>query len=144
MALTDKNKLFADHYLVELNATKAAVLSGYSEKTARVQGSRLMTNVDIRAYIDEKQKVISQKLELNAEWVLQRLKDISDRCMVVEPVMTFNYVTKELEETGEYKFDSNGANKATELIGKHLKLFTDVVDHTGQVVIIKGEDQLED
>jgi len=45
--------LFAQEYVVDFNATKAAVRAGYSEKTARSQGQRLLTNVDIQAAVSE-------------------------------------------------------------------------------------------
>lgn len=135
MALTDKKKLFADHYLVLLNATEAAIKAGYSEKTAYSQGSRLLKDVDIHAYIEEKQQVRAEKLELDAEWVLKRLMAISDRCMTAEPVIEFDPDTRQMKETGEYKFDSTGANRATELIGKHLGMFKDKLDITGEMTI---------
>ncbi|RCW44228.1 phage terminase small subunit [Paenibacillus prosopidis] len=125
MALTDKKKLFADHYLVLLNATEAAVKAGYSEKTAYSQGSRLLKDVEVHAYIEEKQQVRAEKLSVDADWVLKRLMEISDRCMTAEPVIEFNPDTRQMEESGEYKFDSTGANRATELIGKHLGMFKD-------------------
>lgn len=125
MALKDKKKLFADHYLVLLNATEAAVKAGYSEKTAYSQGSRLLKDVEVHAYIEEKQQVRAEKLSVDADWVLKRLMEISDRCMTAEPVVEFNPETRQMEESGEYKFDSTGANRATELIGKHLGMFKD-------------------
>jgi phage terminase small subunit len=142
--LTDKQEAFIREYMVDLNATQAAIRAGYSEKTATEQGSRLLTNVKVLARIEELKNKRAEKLEVDAEWVLKRLMQISDRCMTAEPVLAFNYETKELEETGEYKFDSTGANKSTELIGKHLGMFKDKVEHSGNLVIFKGEDDLED
>ena len=46
--LTEKQKKFVDEYLIDLNATQAAMRAGYSEKTARSIGQRLLTNVDIQ------------------------------------------------------------------------------------------------
>lgn len=139
--LTEKKKIFADEYLICLNATEAAIKAGFSEKTARSQGSRLLTDVDISTYLDAQRQKLQGKIELDQEWVLRRLKEISDRCMTAVPVMVFDYVDKELkqkidEDTGEgvFEFDSNGANKATELIGKHLGMFiTKKVEHSGEI-----------
>lgn len=133
--LTEKQEAFIREYIIDLNATQAAIRAGYSEKTATEQGSRLLTNVKVRARIEELQNERAEKLKLNAEWVLNRLKEISDRCMTAEPVMTFDYESKSMIETGEYQFDSTGANKATELIGKHLGMFKDKVEITGGTVI---------
>lgn len=128
MKLTDKQEAFVREYLVDLNATQAAIRAGYSERTAQAQSSRLLTNVMVRTRIEELQAKRAEKLELDADWVLRRLKEISDKCMQAEPVMTFDYDSKTMVETGEYKFDSVGANKSTELIGKHLGMFKDKLD----------------
>lgn len=57
MKLTPKQRLFVQEYLVDLNATAAARRSGYSKKTAKSQGQRLLTKVDIKAAIAKAQKV---------------------------------------------------------------------------------------
>lgn len=129
--LTDKQQRFCEEYLIDLNATQAAVRAGYSEKTANREGSRLLSKVDIQEQIFALRANISDKLALNVEWVLTRLKEISDRCVQAEPVMVRNS-EGELVPSGEYKFDSAGANKATELIGKHLGMFGDKLDVTSK------------
>jgi phage terminase small subunit len=126
MALTEKQKRFCDEYLIDLNGTQAAIRAGYSERSARQISDRNMSNDDIIAYLNEKRKVLQDKVDLSQEWVLRRLKEISDRCMQAEPVMTFD--GDQWVESGEYKFDSTGANKSTELIGKHLGMFVNKVD----------------
>lgn len=132
--LTPKQNLFIKEYLIDLNATQACIRAGYSEKTARSQGQRLLTNVDIQKSIEESFGNRADKLDLTAEWVLNNLKEVSQRCMQAEPVMI--KIDGKPEPSGEYKFDSSGANKALELIGKHLKLFTDKVEHTGEIEIV--------
>lgn len=121
--LTAKQELFCQEYIIDLNATQAAIRAGYSERTANAQASRLLANVKVSARIKELKDERAEKLELDAYWVLKRLKDISDRSMQAEPVMEFDRETGEMIETGEYAFDSNGANKSTELIGKHIGMF---------------------
>ena len=133
MALTEKKKLFADHYLVNLNATEAAKLAGYSEKTAYSQGHRLLKDVEVHAYIEERQKERAEKLELDADWVLEKLKTVVDMSMQAKPVEKWDYNEKKLVETGEYQYDSTGANRALELIGKHLGMFKDKIEHSGNV-----------
>lgn len=121
--LNEKQEMFAQEYIVDLNATQAAIRAGYSEKTASAQASRLLNNVKVLARVKELKNQRAEKLELDAYWVLKRLKDISDRSMQAEPVMEFDHENKEMVATGEYQYDSQGANRATELIGKHIGMF---------------------
>jgi len=129
--LTPKQEQFCQEYLIDLNATQAAIRAGYSEDSAGVEGCRLLKNANVYARVKELQADRLEKLQINQDWVLLRLMQISDRCMQQEEVKEFDYVSKELKGTGEYQFDSNGANKSTELIGKHLGMFKDRIEHTG-------------
>lgn len=112
---------FADQYLVLNNGTKAAVAAGYSPKTARQKASQLLVIEEIELYIENGRRLASEKAIVDAAWVQKRFKDISDRCMQAEPVMEF--VDGEYVESGEYKFDSSGANKATENLGKIIGVY---------------------
>lgn len=135
MALSEKHELFAMEYIKDLNAAQAAIRAGYSEKTARQQGSRLLTNADIRARIDELMGKRKEELNIDTEFVLSRLVEVSEMCMQAKPVMKWNYEERQLEETGEYTFDSTGANRALELLGKHLGMFKDKIEHSGDINI---------
>jgi phage terminase small subunit len=121
--LTAKQDMFCREYIIDLNATQAAIRAGYSERTARVTASNLLAKPNIAARVKHLKDKRAEELELDAYWVLKRLKDISDRSMQAEPVMEFDRNSGEMVETGEYEFDSNGANKSTELIGKHIGMF---------------------
>lgn len=121
--LTDRQDRFCQEYIIDLNATQAAIRAGYSEKTARSTASNLLTKPNILARVKELKDERAEKLNLDAYWVLKRLKDVSDRSMQAEPVMQYDPQLGEMVHTGEYEFDSNGANKATELIGKHIGMF---------------------
>lgn len=134
MALRPKQEAFVREYLVDLNATQAAIRAGYSAKTAGQIGDENLKKPQIRARIDELINKRAEKLELDAQWVLTKLKDVAERCLTeVEPILEFDRHSRSMEPTGEYKFDSQGANRALELIGKHLKMFTDKVEHSGDV-----------
>lgn len=133
MALSEKHELFVMEYLKDLNATQAAIRAGYSEKTAKQQGSRLLTNADIRARIDELMERRKEKLDIDSDWVIARLIEVSEMSLRAKPVMKWDYEERRLVETGEYQFDSNGANRALELIGKHLGMFKDKIEHSGDV-----------
>lgn len=74
--LTDKQELFAREYLKDLNATQAAIRAGYSEKTARSQANRMLTNVDIENRIAELKSVRNEEVGIDAAYVLKRLVEI--------------------------------------------------------------------
>ncbi len=119
--LTDKQEKFCQEYLIDLNGTQAAIRAGYSQKTANEIAAENLTKPSIINRLNELRKPLEEKTAVSQEWVRKRFKEISDRCMTAEPVMIYdgeNWV-----ESGEYKFDSSGANKATEMLGKHLGFF---------------------
>lgn len=119
--MNDKQKRFADEYLIDLNGTKAAIRAGYAENSAAVQASQMLNNEEIKKYLDQRKQEIDDELGISAYWVKKRFKEISDRCMTAEPVMI--KVDGEWVESGEYQFDSSGANKATESLGKIIGVF---------------------
>jgi len=119
--LTDQQKKFIEEYLIDFNATKAAIRAGYSEVSARSQASQLLSNEEINAYYQKRFKEVEGELGLNAFFVKKRFKEISDRCMQAEPVLIFD--GEQWVESGEYKFDSSGANKATEALGRIVGVF---------------------
>ena len=141
--LTPKQEMFVKEYLVDLNATQAAIRAGYSKKTADRIGPELLGKTCVARAIEEANQKRAEKLELSAEWVLENLKNVAVRCQQAEPVMVFDYRTKEMVETGEYQFDSKGANRALELIGKHLGIFENRLNLTGSVGV-KIVDDVDD
>jgi phage terminase small subunit len=130
--LPSRKQEFVNEYIVSLNATQAAIKAGYSVKTARSQGQRLLTNVDIQEAIQEALKAREQRTLITADYVIKGFKEVAERCMQHSPVMVFDkeareYVQARDEETGQgvWEFDSGGANKALEMLGKHLGIFAD-------------------
>lgn len=135
---TDKQRLFCEEYLIDLNATQAAIRAGYSRETAYSIGSENLKKPEIRTRISEMMERRSEKLLIDQEFVIQNLIEVSQRCMQAKPVMVFDYVEKTMvhkgKEDGEaiYEFDSLGATKSLELLGKHLKMFTDKLQTDGK------------
>lgn len=117
--LTPKQRKFCEYY-IEFggNASKAAKAAGYSKKTARQQGSRLLTNVDIAAYTRILQKLLIKSSGLSKESLLLDLVEIKNRCLEAKPVQEWNYDTHQLEDTGEFTFDAKNAIKAITQIEK--------------------------
>lgn len=71
--LNDKQRRFAEEYIVDLNATQAAIRAGYSKSTAKQQGSRLLTNDDLQQYVAELKAQRSKRVQIDADYVLKRL-----------------------------------------------------------------------
>jgi len=140
IGLTDKQERFCQEYLIDLNGTQAAIRAGYSESSAKEIASENLTKPNIQERIKALQEQIALRLEISQDWVLKRFKDISDRCMTAEPVMVRNE-DGIFVESGEYQFDSSGANKATEAIAKHLGFFE---KDNKKEVVTKSADLSED
>lgn len=76
MALTAKQQRFVDEYLIDLNATQAAIRAGYSEKTARSISNENMTKPDIQAAIEKGMQARSGRVEITQDMVLRELAKI--------------------------------------------------------------------
>ena len=80
--LTDNQELFCREYLIDLNATQAAIRAGYKETTAQEQGSRLLSNVMVQSYILELKQQRNERNKINADYVLKRLTEIDQMDVV--------------------------------------------------------------
>lgn len=89
MKLTEKQKKFADFYIKLGNATQAAIEAEYSKRTARSQGQRLLTNVDIKNYIDERMAQLASERIMSAQEILERLSLIAS-AEITETVVVAN------------------------------------------------------
>lgn len=133
-ALTPKQRRFVDEYLVDLNATQAAIRAGYSAKTARQIGTENLAKPSISAAITKAEAARSERIEVTQDWVLARLIENAERSMQHEKV--FNSLG---QPTGEYRYEGSVANRALELLGKHLAMFTDRVEHAGEIPVLVFE-----
>lgn len=122
--LNDKQIKFCNEYLIDLNATQAAIRAGYSEKTARFIASENLTKPNIQKYISELQEGIKKRNKISQDEIVQDLIEIKNRCMQNVPVMYYDKIDKEWKQEGDdageplYKFDAIGATKALDLLGK--------------------------
>lgn len=126
--LTDRQKEFVRQYLVDLNATKAAIRAGYSERTAYSVGQRLLKNVEIQRAVAAAQAKRARRVEVTQDYVLSNLVEVVERTMQRAPVLDRKgeQVTDE-EGRAVWTFDPKNANRALELLGKHLGIFADKV-----------------
>ena len=122
MKLTNKQELFIQYYMISLNATNAAIKAGYSEKTARFIGFENLTKPHIALEIEERLAQRATDNGITADYVLKGIKAIADREGIRE----------------------NDTLKAYELLGKHLKLFTEKIEsenvNTNISIKIDGEE----
>lgn len=109
--LTPKQSLFVKEYLVDLNAKQAAIRAGYSKKTAEWIGPQLLKKTHVSKVVKKALSKRSDKTEITAEWVIEKLKIVLTTCL--DPQEGFN---------------AAGANKALELIGRHIGMFTEKID----------------
>ena len=139
--LTPKQERFVDEYLVDLNATAAAIRAGYSEKTARFIGAENLTKPNISAEIAERRAKLRSKLEISQEAVLQELASIAfangtDFVTVTGAGLLCVKPTSEVPKEkrpaiASIKYNQQGVEiklhdkvKALELLGKHLGVFS--------------------
>lgn len=139
MPLTPKQDRFCQEYVADSNATQAAARAGYSEKSVNQQGPRLLVNAGIQARIAVLQGDVAKQCGIDAKYVLDGFKRIYERCIQARPARD-----KEGKELGYFLFNQTGANKALEMLGKHLALFTEKIDltttHKKQIEIILSND----
>lgn len=127
--LTPKQQRFCEEYMVDLNGTQAAIRAGYSDNTARAIASENLTKLDIQAEIVKLKAKISEETGITIKYVIDGLQEVAERCMQKKPVMVYNKEEKRSEQAtnedgeGIWTFDSSGANRSLELLGKHLGMF---------------------
>ena len=115
--LTLKQELFVYEYLIDLNATQAAIRAGYSRKTAYSIGFENLKKPEIAKAIQVAANERIKRTEIDADWVLHEQVKVYKRCMQDLPILD-----KEGNPAGEYKFNAAGANRALESIGKHTSV----------------------
>jgi len=125
MTLTDKQKMFCKEYIVNLNATQAAIKAGYSKKTATETGYENLRKPHVQKEIQQLMNKRAKNAEISAQNVLESILEIRETCTA-----KVELVSKTGDILGETIVDVNGALKANEMLGKHLKLFTDRVEST--------------
>lgn len=116
--LTPRQEEFCHQYIVDLNGTQAAIRAGYAQGSAEVTASQLLRIPKVRQVIDELKAERQQRTQITADWVLEKIKATVERC----------------EMEGEH----NPLLKGCELLGRHLKMFTDKLEVEGEISISEG------
>ena len=119
--LTPKQALFVKEYLVDLNATQAAIRAGYSENSAAVTGCENLIKPNIQNAIQEAMQERKKRVEITADSVLESIVLIQQDAM-----------QQSFDDDGNRKMLNHAAAlKAAELLGRHLALFIDKKEITG-------------
>ena len=151
MALTKKQKLFVEEYLIDLNATQAAIRAGYSPETANEQGSQNLAKLSIRNEIDKRMAERSRRTGINQDRVLMELAKIA----LVNPANVVNFEEATIKEDAadedlaavasvkvkrfptkngegiEREIKFHDKNKALDALGRHLGMFKDKLELSG-------------
>ena len=163
--MTKKQQRFVNEYLIDLNATQAAIRAGYSPDTAQQMGSENLSKPVIRNAIDKAIAERSRRTGINQDRVINEIakvaflnpadmidlneaavRDDADRddtaCIASVKVKTIPTDEGVISEREVKTYDKL---RALEMLGKHLGMFTDRVKMEGAVpIVITGDDQLED
>ena len=148
--MTKKQKRFIEEYLVDLNATQAAIRAGYSPDTAKSIGNENLTKPDIRAHIDKAMAERSKRTGINADRVVQELAKIAlvNAIDVIDPTTAtiqdgaLPEYTAAIQSVKVKTFGEDGLEreikmadkiKALELLGKHLGMFKDKIELSGSL-----------
>ncbi len=128
LKLNEKQKMFCEEYIIDLNATQSAIRAGYSEKTARQIGAKLLTKVDIQLYIEKLMQDKKDKLIAKQDEVLEFLTG-----------------TMRGEEKDAFGLDANLTDriKCAELLGKRYGTFKEQVNVNGNIPVVIADDITE-
>ena len=163
--LTEKQQRFVDEYLIDLNATQAAIRAGYSAKTADAIGCENLTKPNIQEAISKAMAERSKRTGINQDRVVLELariafvniKDVvdtdtgeilsnasQDDLACIESIK-FKQSDNQYGGSIEREVKISPKLKALELLGKHLGMWNDKLDvNITQPIVITGEDALED
>lgn len=126
--LTQKQQRFVEEYLVDLNATQAAIRAGYSAKTAASIGEENLRKPDIPRAIEEAKKTRSERTAIDQDYVLRAIVDTIERCAQARPVLDRNGdpVMVEMPDgkrAPAYVFDAQAVLRGADLLAKHIGLY---------------------
>ncbi|RSE27619.1 terminase small subunit [Acinetobacter johnsonii] len=163
--LTPKQQRFVEEYLIDLNATQAAIRAGYSEKTAKSIGQENLTKPDIQKAIEEAQSKRAEQTQIDAAYVLKRLVEIDQMDVLdimdddgnIKPLRDWPKIWRQYISNIETISMDDGEGwlkkikwpdkvKNLELLGRHVSVgaFKDKVEHSGKLEIQSLSDLMDD
>ena len=138
--MTDKQKRFAEEYLVDTNATQAAIRAGYSKKTAYSMGQQLLKKIEIKTYIDEELAKMKDEKVADAKEVMEYLTSVlrgesKSEVVVIEGEGEGYSSARRMDKAP----DEKEKLKAAELLGKRYGIFTDKTSVNVEPVVIVND-----
>lgn len=121
--LTPRQRYFVQEFLIDCKPAKAAERSGY----VAGHGRQLLEMPKIRAAIGEAMRQRSARTKITQDYVISKIVETVEKCSEAIPVLN-----KDGEPTGEYRFDSSGALKGLDMLGKHVGAFAERLELTGK------------
>jgi len=155
--LTPKQQRFVDEYLIDLNATQAAIRAGYSAKSAEVQAAKMLRIPKVQSAVQIGQQAKSEQTKIDAAYVLNRLKDISEMDALdileedgtIKPIRQWPKIWRQMiswldvannPDTGVVLKKIKWPDKIRnlELIGRHVGVgaFRDKIELSGEVSLV--------
>lgn len=131
-----RQKRFCDEYLIDCNATQAAIRAGYSPKTAKVTGAKMLINANLKVYIDEQLERIHNEKTADAQEVLEYLTAVM-RGQHTE--QTLQLIGDGVQKIADIDVSAKERLKAAELIGKRYGMFKDNVGIDLEPVVIVND-----
>lgn len=148
--LTPKQQRFVEEYLVDLNATQAAIRAGYKERTAYSQGQRLLKNVEIQNAIQQAREKRTERTEVTQDMVIRQLAKIAfhdfrdvvewegNEIRIRDSSEVDGTIIQEIQESiseggRNLKVKTNDRMRALDMLGRHLGMFVDKKEISGKL-----------
>lgn len=140
--MNERQRRFADEYIISGNATQAAIKAGYSQKYANTNASKLLQNTTIKSYIDERLADLQSKKVASQQEVLEYLTSVMRGEETEQTVIGVGDLGQELTDI---EVSAKDRIKAAELLGKRYRMWTDKQEVEVQgTVVFANEDDIAD
>jgi phage terminase small subunit len=124
--LTHKQRMFINEYLVDMNATQAALRAGYNPRRAHVIGSELVNNSRVAPELKKAIELREKRCAINQDYVISTIHKIIERCI------------QTVASGGDpARFNPAAALKGCELLGKHLGVFAEDNKQRSEIMVVR-------
>lgn len=129
MRLSSKQQIFADEYIKSGNAFQSAIRAGYSKNYANKNISKLLGNVGVKTYINNRMEELKKKAIADQDEILQYLTSVMRGEITDQELIPIQVGRGEMEvEELEKRSDTNARTKAAELLGKRYRMWTEKIE----------------